>query len=131
MLTKAVSGFALMLTLAIFCAPALAHHGAATYEEKLTTVKGTVTGFEFMNPHSAVLFDVTGADGKIEKWTAECASATTMARLGWNRSTFKTGDRVTFTGNAAKSGAKIIRLRKIVYPNGKEQMIDRGEDYAE
>lgn len=130
MLTKAVNVFVLMFALAIFCAPALAHHGAATYEEKLTTVKGTVSGFEFMNPHSAVLFDVTGTDGKIEKWTAECASATTMARLGWNRTTFKAGDRVTFTGNAAKSGAKIIRLRKIVFPNGKEQMIDRGEDYA-
>lgn len=131
MFTKAASGFVLMLTLAVFCAPASAHHGAATYEEKLTTVKGTVTGFQFMNPHSAVLFDVAGADGKVEKWTAECASATTMARLGWNRATFKPGDRITFTGNAAKSGAKIIRLRKIVYPNGKEQMIDRGEDYAE
>ena len=131
MFTKAVSGFVLILALAVFCAPVPAHHGAATYEEKLTTVKGTVTGFQFMNPHSAVLFDVAGADGKIEKWTAECASATTMARLGWNRTTFKPGDRITFAGNAAKSGAKIIRLRKIVYPNGKEQMIDRGEDYAE
>ncbi len=131
MTTKAVTGFALILALAVFCAPALAHHGAATYDPKLTTVKGTVTSFQFMNPHSEVLFDVTGADGKIEKWTAECPSATTMARLGWNRTIFKPGDQITFSGNAAKSGAKIVRLRKIVFPNGKEMMIDRGEDYAE
>jgi hypothetical protein len=129
--SKTATGLALALALAISCAPALAHHGAATYDEKLTTVKGTVTDFQFMNPHSAVLFDVTGADGKIEKWTAECASATTMARLGWNKTMFKPGDQITATGNAAKSGAKIMRLRKVVFPNGKEQMIDRGEDYAE
>jgi hypothetical protein len=131
MVIKALSGFVLIFILAIFCAPALAHHGAATYDEKLTTVKGTVTDFQFMNPHSAVLFEVTGADGKIQKWTAECASATTMARLGWGKATFKPGDQITVTGNAAKSGAKIMRLRKVVFPNGKEQVIDRGEDYAE
>ena len=131
MITKAIKGFALILALAIFCAPAPAHHGAATYDPKLTTVNGTITSFQFMNPHSELLFDVTGAGGKIEKWTAECPSATTMARLGWSKTIFKAGDQITFSGNAAKSGAKIIRLRKIVFPNGKEMMIDRGEDYAE
>jgi hypothetical protein len=131
MISKAVGGFVLALALAIVCAPILAHHGAATYDPKVTTVKGTVTDFRFMNPHSELLFDVTAADGKIEKWTAECPSATTMARLGWNRSIFKPGDPVTFSGNVAKSGAKIMRLRKVVFPTGKEMMIDRGEDYAE
>ena len=52
-------------------------------------------------------------------------------QLGWSKSTFKAGDQVTFTGNAAKSGSKIMRLRKVVFPTGKEMMIDRGEDYAE
>jgi hypothetical protein len=131
MLTKAVRGFVLLFALAILCAPVPAHHGAATYDTKLTTVKGTVTDFQFMNPHSAVLFDVAGADGKTEKWTAECASATTMARQGWNKTLFKPGDQITITGNAARSGAKIMRLRKVVFPNGKEMIIDRGEDYAE
>jgi hypothetical protein len=131
MTSKALRRFALALALAILCAPLLAHHGAATYDPKLTTVKGTVTDFRFMNPHSELLFDVTAADAKIEKWTAECPSATTMARLGWNKSIFKPGDQVTFSGNVAKSGAKIMRLRKVVFPTGKEMMIDRGEDYAE
>jgi len=117
--------------LAIFSAPIFAHHGSSVYEPKLTTYKGTVTDFQFMNPHSEVWFDVTGADGKVEKWTGECPSLTTMSRLGWNKNIFKPGDQVTFTGNIAKSGAKIIRLRKVVFPNGKETVMDRGEDYAE
>jgi hypothetical protein len=120
-----------LIGLAILSAPAVAHHGASVYDTKLTTYKGTVTDFQFMNPHSEVWFDVTGPDGKVEKWTGECPSLTTMARLGWNKTIFKPGDQVTFSGNVAKSGAKVIRLRKVVFPNGKETIMDRGEDYAE
>jgi hypothetical protein len=122
---------ALMIGLAIVSTPILAHHGSSVYDTKLTTYKGTVTDFQFMNPHSEVWFDVTGADGKVEKWTGEAPSLTTMARLGWTKSIFKPGDQVTFTGNVAKSGTKIMRLRKVVFPSGKSMMIDRGEDYAE
>jgi hypothetical protein len=121
----------LTIGLAIFSGPVIAHHGSSVYDSKLTTYKGTVTDFQFMNPHSEVWFEVTGADGKAEKWTAEAPSLTTMARLGWNKTSFKPGDQVTFVGNVAKSGAKIIRLRKVVFPNGKETVMDRGEDYAE
>jgi len=117
--------------LALLTTSALAHHGSSVYDTKSTTYKGTVTDFQFMNPHTEIWFDVTGADGKVEKWTGEAPSLTTMSRLGWNKTLFKPGDQVTFTGNVAKSGAKIMRLRKIVFPNGKETVMDRGEDYAE
>jgi hypothetical protein len=122
---------ALAIGIAILSGPLMAHHGSSVYDTKLTTYKGTVTDYQFMNPHTEIWFDVAGADGKVEKWTAEAPSLTTMARLGWNRTIFKPGDQVTFVGNIAKSGAKIIRLRKVVFPNGKETVMDRGEDYAE
>jgi hypothetical protein len=94
-------------------------------------MKGTVSDFQFMNPHTEILFEVTGTDGKTEKWTAEAPSLTTMARAGWNKNIMKAGDKVTFIGNLAKSGSHIMRLRKVVFPNGKESVMDRGEDYAE
>ena len=120
------------IALALAAAPLLAHHGASVYDStKLTTFKGTVTDFQFMNPHTEIWFNVTGADGKTEKWTAEAPSLTTMSRLGWNKDLFKPGDQITFVGNIAKSGAHIIRLRKVVFANGKETVMDRGEDYAE
>ncbi len=109
-----------------------AHHGASVYDStKLTTMKGTVTNFQFMNPHTEILFDVTGADGKVEKWTGEAPSLTTMSRMGWNKTLFKPGDQITFVGNVAKSGTKIMRLRKVVFPDGKITVMDSGEDYAE
>ena len=98
---------------------------------KLTTFKGTVTEFQFMNPHTEILFDVADTNGKVEKWTAEAPSLTTMSRIGWNKTLFKPGDQITFIGNLAKSGSHIMRLRKVVFPNGKETVMDRGEDYAE
>jgi hypothetical protein len=113
-------------------APIFAHHGASVYDStKLTTMKGTVTDFQFMNPHTEILFDVTGLNGKVEKWTGEAPSLTTMYRIGWNKNLFKPGDQITFVGNLAKSGTHIMRLRKVVFPNGKETVMDRGEDYAE
>jgi hypothetical protein len=132
MKTKFLSFFALTAGLLMVAAPIFAHHGAAVYEtKKLTTLKGTVTEFQFMNPHTAILFDVTDANGKVEKWTGEAASLTTMSRLGWTKTLFKPGDQITVTGNCAKNGSHAIRLRKIVLPNGKETVMDRGEDYAD
>jgi hypothetical protein len=129
---KHLGFLALMAVVPLSSPPVFAHHGASVYDStKLTTLKGTVTDFQFMNPHTEIWFDVTGADGKAEKWTGEAPSLTTMSRLGWNKTLFKPGDQITFVGNVAKSGAKIMRLRKVVFPNGKETVMDRGEDYAE
>jgi len=109
-----------------------AHHGASVYDSaKLTTLKGTVSDFQFMNPHTEILFDVAAPDGKIEKWTGEAPSLTTMSRGGWNKNSMKSGDKVTFIGNLAKSGSHIMRIRKVIFPNGKETVMDREEDYAE
>jgi len=45
--------------LAAMSAAVLAHHGdAGRYEDKLTTVKGTVVELQLINPHSIVVVDV-------------------------------------------------------------------------
>ena len=113
-------------------APVFAHHGASAYEsKKLTTLKGTVTDFQFMNPHSEIFFEVKNADGKVEKWSAEAASMVTMSRLGWTKTLFKPGDQITVVGNRARNGSPTMRLSKVVLANGKEYAVQRGEDYAD
>ena len=122
---------ALLVGLLLVSAPLLAHHGASGYDTtKLTTLKGTVVDFKFMNPHTELSFDVKDANGKVQRWTTEAASAVTMLRLGWTKDLFKPGDQVTVTGNATKNGSYAMRLKTVVAPNGKEYSIDRGEDYA-
>ena len=132
MKTRAFTFFALAIALLIVSAPVFAHHGASAYEtKKLTTLKGTVTDFQFMNPHSEIFFEVKNADGKVEKWSAEAASMVTMSRLGWSRNLFKAGDQITVVGNRAKNGSPTMRLSKVVLANGKEFAVQRGEDYAD
>ena len=118
--------FALLL----LSVPAFAHHGASAYEPKLTTLKGTITDYQFMNPHTELAFDVKDSSGKVSNWTAEAASALTMSRIGWSKSMFKAGDQITVVGNSAKNGSHTMRLRKVTF-NGKDYTIDRGEDYAD
>lgn len=117
--------------LLIVSSPGFAHHGSAAYEAKLTTLKGTVTDFQVMNPHSEISFDVRDATGKPAKWIGEAGSVTTMSRNGWTRNMLKPGDQITVTGNRVKNGSNIMRLSKIVLPNGKEFFLERAEDYSD
>jgi hypothetical protein len=121
----------LVVVLVLVSAPLFAHHGAASYDtNKLTTLKGVVTDFQFMNPHSEIFFDVTDAAGKVQGWIAEGVGVSTMSRGGWSKNILKAGDQITITGNPARNGSHAMRLKKIVLPNGRELALQSAEDYA-
>jgi hypothetical protein len=116
-----------LLLSAIFCvgfisAPLLAHHGEANYDtEKTVSVKGTVTEFEFVNPHVQISLDAKNDKGEIEKWVGEARSPAMLSRYGgWDRNTIKVGDVITFYGHRTKNGTFFMRLEKIVMSDGKE-----------
>ena len=115
----------LIMTFAILfvSGPLLAHHGEANYEtEKVTTVKGTVTSFLFINPHVQVFLDVRNDKGEIEKWSGEARSPTMLVRVGgWGKDTLKPGDIITMIGFRSKNGSNILRLKKIVLADGQER----------
>jgi hypothetical protein len=93
----------------------LAHHGGAAYDmEHLTTVKGTVTDFEFVNPHSQVDFDVKDDKGGVEKWIGETNSATALYRQGWTKTSVKAGDQVTAIGWRSKNGTPTLHLQRLI-----------------
>ena len=67
---RVITLFALAVGLLGVSTPIFAHHGASAYDtKKLTSLKATVTDFQFINPHSEIFFEVKGADGKVEKWS--------------------------------------------------------------
>jgi hypothetical protein len=101
--------------------PALPHHGIAMFDmTKWVTVKGTVTDFEWTNPHSYVYVDGKDDKGNADKWSAEGGSPLMLTRYGWSRGTVKKGDQVTLVGHPNKDGRKMMRLEKIILPDGKE-----------
>jgi Family of unknown function (DUF6152) len=99
----------------------LAHHGAAAYDmAKLTTVKGTVTDYEFVNPHVEINIEVKDDKGSVEKWRAEVNTPNILARGGWNKNSLKSGDQITVVGYRAKNGLNMLRVQKVVLSNGQE-----------
>lgn len=92
--------------------PVLAHHGdAGRYEDTISTISGTVVALQLVNPHSIIVLDVPGADGKMVRWQAEMGGAAQLARnFHWNRQTLKPGDKITLTGRKIKSGAPYFNL---------------------
>jgi tRNA(Ile2) C34 agmatinyltransferase TiaS len=94
-----------------------AHHGQAAFDQTTkVTLKGTVTDFHFVNPHSIVEFEVKDAGGRVELWQAEMTSP---ARLkGWTATSLEAGDVVTVTGYRAKSGALHLWVTALSSSNG-------------
>src|ERR1700722_5068159 len=113
---------ALAFGVLLISTPILAHHGEANYDtEKTVSVKGTVSEFQFVNPHVQITLDVKNDKGETEKWTGEARSPAMLSRYGsWDRSTIKVGDVITFYGHRTKNGTFFIRLEQIVKADGKE-----------
>lgn len=116
-------GRCLTLTFAVLVvlAPLAAHHGEVNYDtEKVVSVKGTVTDFQFINPHVQIFMDVKNDKGETEKWSCEARSPIMLVRVGgWDKNTLKPGDVITASGFRAKNGSPILRLQKIVLADGK------------
>ena len=115
----AVTGFAACLL--VTAAPAFAHHAWRGYDMKhATTMKGTVTGFDFGNPHVWMDVDIKNDKGEIEKWSAGGPSPSRMANAGWTKDTLHPGDEITLVGNRIEDGTFKLRLSHVVLADGRE-----------
>ena len=99
--THVIFGAAFLL----FAGIASAHHSATMFEQtKTVTVEGVVKEFQWTNPHSWLLVDVTDKNGKVTTWGFEAEGPSTLQRAGIRPSEFKAGTRVTMTGRPMKDG---------------------------
>jgi hypothetical protein len=122
MITKRLAALIFGLVIVLTGSSVLwAHHGTSAFDATRTiVVKGTVTDFEFIQPHALITFDAKNENGDIEKWFVELTTPNYLVRYGWNRKTLKPGDQITITGNPPKNGAKTLHPLKIVSSNGQE-----------
>src|SRR5206468_3153774 len=84
---------------------AVAHHSAVMFDDaKEITVTGTVKEFQYTNPHSWLLVDVKGADGKVTTWGFEAEGPSTLTRAGIGKSDLSPGTEVTISGHPMPVG---------------------------
>jgi hypothetical protein len=113
--------FALAAGAILLSSPAFAHHSTAEYDmTTVTPIKGTVTKFEWSNPHAYIYIETKDDKGALVEWTGELASLGMLARVNWKRDSVKPGDAITMYGNRAKDGRTVMRLDKIAFANGQE-----------
>ena len=88
--------------------PAFAHHGTAGYDMgKVVTLTGTVTKFDWSNPHVVVHLDAKDDSGNIQHWALELAAPLLLERSGWSRNSMKPGDQVVAEAHPSKNGAPV------------------------
>lgn len=109
-------------TAAFVVAPAVeAHHSGTMFDgDKEVTVEGVVKEFQFTNPHSWLLVDVTNEDGTVTTWGFEAEGPTTLMTRKIRRSDLSPGTTVTITGHPMKDGRPAAAWTKAVTADGEE-----------
>lgn len=114
--------FLFLLGLALFSSASQAHHNfAAEFDEKRpVTLTGTVTKFEFINPHSWIHMDIKTPSGKVESWMVEGGSPNSLLRLGFTKNSLPFGSQITVQGFRALDGSNKAAGGSITFSDGKQ-----------
>jgi hypothetical protein len=102
-------------------ATAWAHHAfAAEFDaSKPIKLRGTVTQWELVNPHSWIHMDVKGEDGAVTNWMVEVGSPNSLFRLGFNKQSLPPGTEILVDGYQAKDGTNLAVGKNLTFPDGK------------
>jgi len=118
LLRAATTGFAAASVLA--AGGAFAHHSTAMFNMKKNVVlTGTIRRFDWQNPHTWIVFDVTNPSGGVDQYGIEGMSPNYLVRNGWTMHTLKPGDKVELTIHPLKDGQKGGFDVSVKFPSGK------------
>jgi hypothetical protein len=117
----------LLFVLAINALPLLAHHGfQAEYDgSKVLYITGTLTKFEWENPHAYFWVDAKDTSGKVTTWVFEGASPIAVKRTGTVRADFTAniGKTVTVRGVPGRDGTMKGAAETIKLADGREVVV--------
>jgi hypothetical protein len=116
-------GFVLFVAITVLSmtGTAFAHHSFAVYDHSHTmSVKGTVTKWQWSNPHAYLDIDVNEA-GAVKHYTLEGTSINMLQRTGWRSNMIKAGDEVKVVFAPLLSGQPAGLLLEITLANGEKK----------
>ena len=100
--------------------PVAAHHSYPPLltddgEEVIRVFDASIELFRLLNPHSAMIINVTNDSGVPEDWLIEMSANFSLSREGWSDDTLKSGEKVTIAVLASPSPNR-GRLRAVLVP---------------
>lgn len=113
---------AVLVALLGAAAGASAHHSVAgQFDTKSrTTLKGTITKIEWINPHTYIHIDVPDEKGVVTSWRLESLPTAMLRKAGLNADLLMNNDgKVTATAMPARDGTQHLGyLLKLTYEDG-------------
>ena len=98
---------------------AWSHHSFAMFDQtKTVTVKGSVTEFQWTNPHAFLHVDVLDGAEKVT-WRVELNSPNNLRREGWKATSVKAGDVVTAVIYPLRDGSPGGLFVSVTLPDGR------------
>jgi hypothetical protein len=86
---------------------ASAHHSTAMFDmTKDVSLQGTIKEFQWTNPHTFIYIDVPNGSGGTDVYGIEGMSPNYLARVGWDKHTLSTGEKVELIIHPLKDGRK-------------------------
>jgi hypothetical protein len=97
--------------------PAIGHHSSKIFDsETVLAIPGTVTRFNWANPHTYIYMETVNEAGEIVEWEIETDAVPILARSGWNRESIQPGDQVLVRAmpdrNRQRNHALLLTLEK-------------------
>ena len=105
--------------------PAVAHHGFAAEFDSSKAIKltGSVTKFEWTNPHAWFYIDVKNDDGTVSNWGFEMSSPNVLYRKGWTRDSLKPGDSISVEAFRSRDGTHVGEAQSITLTSTGQKLL--------
>jgi hypothetical protein len=97
-------------------------------DKKQITVEGVVKEFQYTNPHSWLLVDVTNPDGTVTTWGFEAEGPNTLLQAKIRRSDFAPGTKITISGFPMRDGRPAAAWTKAVRASDGVEFYPRGRN---
>lgn len=110
----------LCLFLALFVSDvSLAHHSFQMFDRtQLVLIKGSVTDWNFNNPHSWLHVEAPDRNGELQTWSFEGASPVHAVRQGVKGNTYTKGEQVSIVMSPMKDGRNAGAMCFVVKQSG-------------